>query len=217
MQMRRLLRQGLRGAGYEVTVAATGEEALESFGRQPVDLVILDLAMPGIGGLETCRRLRAVSSVPIVVLSVHDSEADKIAALDLGADDYLTKPFALGELLARIRAALRRVHTPPRTEPVLITGPLSINLANHLVERDGKRIHLTPTEFNILAYLVTHADRVVTHDLLLQAIWPDRFGPEPHYLHVYVSQLRRKLEPNPAEPRFILTELGIGYRFRTAD
>lgn len=215
VQMRRLLRHGLGTAGYQVTLAATGEEALDQSFQQPADLVVLDLAMPGIGGLETCRRLRALSSVPIIVLSVRDGEADKVAALDLGADDYLTKPFSLGELLARIRAALRRVHAPTSAEPVVQAGPLQIDLAARLVMRDGERVHLTPTEFNILAYLVTHADRVVTHDVLLQAIWPNRFGPEPHYLHVYVNQLRRKLEANPAEPRFILTELGIGYRFRT--
>lgn len=215
VQMRRLLRHGLGAAGYQVALAATGEEALDEFFQQPADLVVLDLAMPGIGGLETCKRLRALSTVPIIVLSVRDSEADKVAALDLGADDYLTKPFSLGELLARIRAALRRVHAPSSAEPVVTAGPLQIDLAAHRVTRDGERVHLTPTEFKILAFLVTHADRVVTHDVLLQAIWHNRFGPEPHYLHVYVNQLRRKLEGNPAEPRLILTELGVGYRFRS--
>lgn len=219
-QIVRFLRTTLVGHGYGVSVATDAASALvELRGRLP-DLVLLDLGLPDLDGLELCRLLRERperpewATLPLVILSARDLEADKVAALDLGADDYLTKPFSLGELLARIRAALRRVHAPSSVAPVVTTGPLQIDLAARLVMRDGERVHLTPTEFNILAYLVTHADRVVTHDVLLQAVWPNRFGPEPHYLHVYVNQLRRKLEGDPAEPRFILTELGIGYRFR---
>ena len=216
-QMRRLLGKGLAGAGYDVTTAASGEEALAAFADHPADLVILDLAMPGLGGLETCRRLRERSAVPIIILSVQEREADKIAALDLGADDYLTKPFGLGELLARIRAALRRTAAPGGAAPVVSAGPLRIDIARRIVTREGAPVHLTPTEFDLLKYLAIHADRVVTHDVLLRAIWGDRHGTEPHYLHVYVNQLRRKLEPDPAQPRFILTEPGVGYRFSSGD
>ncbi|MDP9375235.1 MAG: response regulator transcription factor [Chloroflexota bacterium] len=214
-QIRRLLAKGLAGAGYDVAAVASGEAALAAFVERPADLVILDLAMPGMGGLEACRRLRECSAVPIIVLSVREREEDKIAALDLGADDYLTKPFGIGELLARIRAALRRAGATGEAPPVIAAGPLRIDLARRLVTRDGAELHLTPTEFDILSYLATHADRVVTHDVLLKAVWDGRFGAEPHYLHVYVNQLRRKLEPDPAQPRFIVTEPGVGYRFRT--
>lgn len=214
-QVRRLLGKGLAGAGYDVTVVASGEEALAAFANRPADLVILDLAMPGIGGLETCRRLRARSAVPIIILSVQEREEDKIAALDLGADDYVTKPFGMGELLARIRAALRRVGAPGVTEPIFAAGPMHVDFARHLVMLNEEPVHLTPTEFDILKYLVTHADRVITHDVLLRVIWGDRPGAEPHYLHVYVNQIRRKLELDPARPQFILTEPGVGYRFST--
>jgi two-component system KDP operon response regulator KdpE len=214
-QIRRLLARGLAGAGFDVTAVASGEEALDQFAQRPSDLVILDLAMPGIGGLETCRRLRARAAVPIIILSVQEREDDKIAALDLGADDYVTKPFGMGELLARIRAALRRVAVPGAAEPVLTAGPLRVDVARRLVSRDGEPLHLTPTEFDILKCLLAHADRVVTHRVLLREVWGERYGAEPHYLHVYVNQLRRKLEPDPAQSRFILTEPGVGYRFRS--
>ena len=212
-QIRRLLSKGLAGAGYDASAVASGEQALAAFAERPADLVVLDLAMPGLGGLETCRRLRAGSAVPIIILSVQDREDDKIAALDLGADDYVTKPFGLGELLARIRAALRRAHAPGEPAPVVTAGPLRVDFARRRVTLRDEPLHLTPTEFDILKYLVTHADRVVTHTALLRAVWGERFGAEPHYLHVYVNQLRRKLEPDPAQPRFILTEPGVGYRW----
>jgi two-component system KDP operon response regulator KdpE len=216
-QIRRLLGKGLAGAGYDVATVAGGEEALAAFADRPADLVILDLAMPGIGGLETCRRLRERAAVPIIILSVQEREADKIAALDLGADDYVTKPFGLGELLARIRAALRRANAPGAAAPIFAAGPLRVDFARRLVTLGDQPVHLTPTEFDLLKYLVAHADRVVTHDVLLRAIWGDRYGAEPHYLHVYINQLRRKLEPDPARPRSILTEPGVGYRFRAGD
>ncbi|HET8630030.1 MAG TPA: response regulator transcription factor [Thermomicrobiales bacterium] len=213
-QIRRLLDRALTGAGYDVTAVASGEEALAAFAERPADLVILDLAMPGIGGLETIRRLRAASVVPIVILSVQEREADKIAALDLGADDYVTKPFGLGELLARLRATLRRATAPQGPDAVVQAGPLRVDLLRHAVTLAGAPVHLTPTEFAILAYLVTHADRVVTHHVLLRAVWGEQYGADAHYLHVYVNQLRRKLEPDPAQPHFLLTEPGVGYRFR---
>lgn len=216
-QIRRLLGKGLAGAGYDVATVASGEDALARFVERPADLVILDLALPGIGGLETCRQLRERSAVPIVILSVREREADKIAALDLGADDYVTKPFGLGELLARIRAALRRANAPAAAESAIVAGPLRIDVARRLVTRDGEPLHLTPTEFAILQYLAAHADRVVTHGTLLRAVWGERYGAEPHYLHVYVNQLRRKLEPDPARPQFILTDPGVGYRFHGGD
>ncbi|HEX5504899.1 MAG TPA: response regulator transcription factor [Thermomicrobiales bacterium] len=214
-QIRRLLDKALTGAGYAVRAVASGEEALAAFAARPADLVILDLAMPGIGGLETIRRLRATSAVPIVILSVQEREEDKVAALDLGADDYVTKPFGLGELLARLRTALRHAAAPRGADAVVQAGPLRVDPLRHTVALDGAPVHLTPTEFAILAYLATHADRVVTHRVLLRAVWGEQCGAGAHYLHVYVNQLRRKLEPDPARPRFLLTEPGVGYRFRT--
>jgi two-component system, OmpR family, KDP operon response regulator KdpE len=214
-QIRRMLGRGLAGAGYDVVVAASGEEALGEAERRQPDLVILDLTMPGIGGLETCRRLRERSSVPIIILSVQEREADKIAALDSGADDYLTKPFGLGELLARIRAALRRANAPGALAPIFTAGPLCVDFDRRLVTLHDAPLHLTPTEFDILKCLVHHADRVVTHGVLLRAVWGERFGTEPHYLHVYVNQLRRKIELDPAVPRFIITEPGVGYRLQS--
>jgi len=215
LQIRRLLSRGLTGAGYDAVAIASGEEALVAFAEHPADLVILDLAMPGIGGLETCRLLRERSTVPIIILSVQEREDDKIAALDFGADDYLTKPFGMGELLARIRAALRRVSAPGATDTVVRSGSLSVDIARRTVTLDGEPLHLTPTEYAILKYLATHADRVVTHSALLREVWGERYGAEPHYLHVYVNHLRRKLERDPARPQFILTEPGVGYRFHS--
>lgn len=217
LQIRRLLSKGLAGAGYDPTAVASGEEALDAFAQRPADLVVLDLAMPGIGGLETCRHLRERSAVPIIILSAHEREADKIAALDLGADDYVTKPFGMGELLARIRAALRRGNAPGAMAPVFAAGPLSVDFDRRAVTLDGEALHLTPTEFAILKALVAHAGRIVTHAALLRAVWGNRAGAEPHYLHVYVNHLRRKIERDPAQPRFILTEPGVGYRFSSED
>jgi len=213
LQIRRLLSRGLAGAGYDAIAIASGEEALDAFADRPADLVILDLAMPGIGGLVACQRLRERSAVPIIILSVQEREEDKIAALDLGADDYLTKPFGMGELLARVRAALRRVNAPAATDQTVRSGPLSIDIGRRVVTLDDEPLHLTPTEYAILKYLATHTDRVVTHTTLLREVWGDRYGVEPHYLHVYVNHLRRKLERDPARPQFILTEPGVGYRF----
>ena len=216
-QIRRLLSTGLAGAGYDVTACSSGEAALDEFDRHLADLVVLDLAMPGLGGLETCRRLRQRSTVPIVMLSVQEREQDKVAALDLGADDYVTKPFGMGELLARIRAALRRSHAPGSTAIAFTAGPLRVDFDRRQVTLVGVALHLTPTEYAILKYLVTHADRVVTHGALLREVWGDRYGAEPHYLHVYVNHLRQKLERNPARPQFILTEPGVGYRFQSPE
>ncbi len=217
LQIRRLLSRGLAGAGYDAIAIASGEEALDAFADRPADLVILDLAMPGIGGLVACQRLRERSAVPIIILSVQEREEDKIAALDLGADDYLTKPFGMGELLARVRAALRRVNAPAATDQTVRSVPLSIDVSRRVVTLHGEPLHLTPTEYAILKYLATHADRVVTHTTLLREVWGDRYGAEPHYLHVYVNHLRRKLERDPARPQFILTEPGVGYRFRSGE
>lgn len=213
-QITRVLRAGLSAAGYAVRTAADGEAALELFQDWSPHLVITDLSMPNLAGLELCRRLRQASSVPVIVLSVKQEEATKIEALDAGADDYVTKPFGMDELLARVRAALRR--TPPAMQEqctVLEAGEFRIDLDARTVLVAGKEVHLTPKEYDLLVYLMRHAGKVLTHKTLLSAIWGAAYVGQPESLRVLVGALRKKLEPDPTAPRYILTEPWIGYRF----
>jgi two-component system KDP operon response regulator KdpE len=209
-QILRALRTNLRGAGYDVAVAATAAEALDAAALRPPDAVILDLILPDGSGQDVCRRLREWTDVPIIVLSAVGEEREKVAALDAGADDYITKPFGVDELLARLRAALRRSSQPG--EPVLRIGELEVDLEKHLVTVDGRSVSLTPHEFALLRVLAENEGKLLTHPALLRAVWGPAYGRESHYLHVYVSQLRRKIEPDPARPRYLLTEPGAGYR-----
>jgi two-component system KDP operon response regulator KdpE len=209
-QILRALQTNLRGAGYEVETAATAEGALSAAAMRPPDAVILDLVLPDGSGIEVCRELRSWSSAPILVLSVVGEEAEKVAALDAGADDYVEKPFGIEELLARLRALLRRVG--PSTEPVLEVGELVIDLDKRLVTVAGQAVSLTPNEFELLRVLAQNEGKLMTHPAILREVWGPAYGAESHYLHVYISQLRRKLEPDPARPRYLLTEPGAGYR-----
>lgn len=209
-QILRALRTSLQGAGYEVEVAATAEEALASAAMRPPSGVILDLVLPDASGAEVCRELRRWTNAPVLVLSAVGDEQEKIAALDAGADDYVTKPFGIDELLARLRAALRRVEAP--TAPVIELGELVVDLERRLVTVRGQPVSLTPTEFELLRLFVRNEGKLLTHPTILREVWGPAYGAESHYLHVYVSQLRRKIEPDPARPRFLLTEPGAGYR-----
>jgi two-component system, OmpR family, KDP operon response regulator KdpE len=209
-QFLRALETNLRGAGYEVETATTAKEALAAAGLRPPDAIILDLLLPDGTGTEVSRELRAWSEAPIVLVSAVGDEAEKIAALDAGADDYVTKPFAMGELLARLRAALRRAG--PSGDPVLDVGPIRIDLDKQSVTVDGRSVHLTPHEFRILKLLALNPGKLLTHRTILQEVWGPAYGAESNYLHVYVSQLRRKLEPDPARPQYLVTEPGAGYR-----
>ena len=213
-QILRALRAGLLAHGYDVVSAADGEQALDQAATELPDAVILDINMPKLGGLEVCKSLREWSSVPIIVLSVRDAERDKVKALDLGADDYLTKPFGADELLARLRVALRhasRAATPP--EPVVRAGIVNIDLARHIVKRGEEEVRLTATEYKLLAYFATNAGRVLTHTQILDHVWGPGYQDETQNLRVYVSQLRRKLDPDSVQPQMITTEPGVGYRF----
>jgi two-component system KDP operon response regulator KdpE len=209
-QFTRALATNLRGAGYEVETAASGEAALVAAGLHPPDAVILDLRLPDRTGREVTVELRAWSEAPIIVVSAVGDEAEKIAALDAGADDYVEKPFAMGELLARLRAAMRRAGPPG--EPVLDVGPIRVDLDAHTVSVDGVPVHLTPNEFSILRVLAQHPGKLLTHRTILREVWGPAYGDESNYLHVYVSQLRRKIEPDATRPRHLLTEPGAGYR-----
>jgi two-component system KDP operon response regulator KdpE len=209
-QFLRALETNLRGAGYEVETATTAQEALTAAGLRPPDAVILDLLLPDGTGTEVCRELRAWSEAPIVLVSAVGDEAEKIAALDAGADDYVTKPFAMGELLARLRAALRRAGPPG--DPVLEVGPIHVDLDKQSVTVNGRGVHLTPHEYRILRLLALNPGKLLTHRAILQEVWGPAYGAESNYLHVYVSQLRRKLEPDPSRPQYIVTEPGAGYR-----
>ena len=209
-QILRALQTSLRGAGYEVDTATTGEQALTAAAVRPPDAVILDLVLPDIRGTEVCRELRVWSSVPVIVLSVVGDEDEKVAALDAGADDYVTKPFGVDELLARLRAALRRADPSPA--PVYEIGELRVDLEAREVTFAAKPVQLTPHEFELLRLLARNEGKLLTHKTILQEVWGHAYADESHYLHVYVSQLRRKLEPDPARPRYIVTEPGVGYR-----
>jgi two-component system KDP operon response regulator KdpE len=215
-QIRRALRAGLEQNGYQVTVAPSGEEALDQAALHPPDVVVLDLAMPGMDGFEVCRQLREWSKAPILVLSVREGEEDKIRALDLGADDYLTKPFSLGELLARLRALLRRAGAAEEPEaPSFTAGELHVDLSRRRVTLAGADVHLTPIEYDLLRVLILNPERVLTHRQLLTRVWGPEYAEDTHTLRVHIANLRNKIEPDPARPRFIHTEPRIGYRFRT--
>jgi two-component system KDP operon response regulator KdpE len=209
-QLLRALATTLHGAGYEVETAPTGEEALVQAAVRPPDAVVLDLVLPGKSGTDVCRELREWSDVPVLVLSAVGDEREKVAALDAGADDYVTKPFGIDELLARLRAALRR--TRPSGEPTIEVGDLRIDLEQRAVFSGGERVRLTPHEFALLRLLARNEGKLLTHRAILREVWGPAYETESHYLHVYVSQLRRKLEPDPARPRTLLTEPGVGYR-----
>ncbi len=209
-QFLRALATNLRGAGYEVETAATATEALGAAALHPPDAVVLDLLLPDGNGTDVCRELRTWSDAPIVVVSAVGDENEKIAALDAGADDYVTKPFATGELLARLRAALRRAG--PSGEPVLVVGPIRLDLEKQAVTVSDRPVHLTPLEYRILRVFAQNPGKLLTHRTILREVWGPAYGDESNYLHVYVSQLRKKLEPDPASPRLLLTEPGAGYR-----
>lgn len=215
-QLTRVLRTGLKSHGYDVRTAADGLSGLETFNDWHPDLVITDLAMPNMNGLELCRKVRAVSPVPIIVLSAKGEEKTKVEALDIGADDFVTKPFGIDELLARIRAALRRAMTPVvnDAEPtVLQEGDFRVDLESRSVTVSGREIRLTPKEFDLLTYLMKHAGKVLTHRRLLAALWGGNYVEQNEYLRVFVGNLRKKIETDATSPRYILTEPWIGYRF----
>jgi len=213
-QLTRVLRTGLTSRGYDVRVAADGLAGFETFTDWHPDLVITDLAMPVVDGLELCRRLRAISPVPIIVLSAKGEEKTKVEALDLGADDYVTKPFGIDELLARVRASLRRAATPGDAAPTTLSaGDFQIDLETRKVLVAGREVHLTPKEFDLLVYFVKYSGKVLTHRTLLAAIWGGNYVEQNEYLRVFVGNLRKKLEPDPSNPRYILTDPWIGYRF----
>jgi two-component system KDP operon response regulator KdpE len=212
-QILRALRASLTARGLEVVTAPNGETALDVLAGTDVDLLVLDLGLPGIDGVEVIRRMRSWSTVPVIVLSVRDAQADKVAALDAGADDYVTKPFAMDELLARVRAVLRRATAPESAPPVFRAADLEIDLAARLVRREGREVHLTPTEFALLELLVTNPGKLLTHRWLLQKVWGPGYQEQSQYLRVYVAGLRKKLERDPASPVLILTEPGVGYRW----
>jgi two-component system KDP operon response regulator KdpE len=211
--IRRYLRTSLGSQGHQIIEAANGQEAMTAVASDRPDLVILDLGLPDMDGIEVVRSLREWTRTPIIILSVRDREDDKIAALDLGADDYLTKPFGLGELMARIRTAMR--HTVQgSTEPVFESGDLRVDLGRREVTLAGARVALTPTEYDLLRVMVQNAGKVITHNQLLRQVWGAAYEQESHLLRVNVSNLRRKIEPNPDQPVYILTEPGVGYRFK---
>jgi two-component system KDP operon response regulator KdpE len=213
-QITRVLRTSLSSHAYDVRVANDGETALEIMKDWTPDLVVTDLSMPNMDGLELTRRLRASTKVPIVVLSVRGEERTKVQALDAGADDYVTKPFSMEELLARVRASLRRAPSADESEPEKIeVGDFQIDLAGHKITVRGKEVHLTPKEFDLLVYLARHSGKVITHRALLGAIWGGQSTEQVEYLRVFVGQLRKKLEPNSSSPRYIVTEPWVGYRF----
>jgi two-component system KDP operon response regulator KdpE len=211
-QILRALRTNLRARGFEVAEAATGEEALRVAAERRPDLVVLDLGLPGIDGIEVVHGLRGWTDVPIVVLSAREDEAAKVTALDAGADDYVTKPFGMDELLARIRAALRRA-APAEEEPMVSTDHFVVDLAAKRVMRGAEAVHLTPTEWEVVEVLVRHPGKLVSQRQLLQEVWGPHYGTETNYLRLYLAQIRRKLEPVPSRPRYFVTEPGVGYRF----
>jgi two-component system KDP operon response regulator KdpE len=211
----RSLSSVLRAAGYEAVGAGTADQALQAAALRPPDAVLLDLRLPDASGLEVCRRLREWSEVPIVVVSALGDEGEKIAALDAGADDYVTKPYAPGELLARLRAAMRRAAAPAGDPPLVAFGDIEIDLAAREVRRAGEPVALTAHEYGLLSELGRHPGRVLTHQALLRAVWGPGYADQTHYLRVYMGRLRRKLEPDPARPRHLVTETGVGYRLRT--
>ena len=217
-QILRALRTILTEKKFQVSVASRGQEALTLAAAHPPDVVVLDLGLPDIDGIEVCSRLREWTQVPIIVLSVRDSDRDKVIALDRGADDYLTKPFSIEELLARIRVALRHsAQAQGSKESVIVTQRFVVDLARHIVSCEGNEVKLTPTEFKLLAYLTTNAGRVLTHRSILTHVWGDAEADHTEYLRVYMRQLRKKLEADPEHPQYLITEPGVGYRFNAEE
>jgi two-component system KDP operon response regulator KdpE len=211
-QIRRVMRTTLTSHGYSVVEAASGEEALEKLRAERPDLIVLDVNMPGISGLETCAEIRTSSDVPIIMLTIRNSERDKVQALDAGADDYVVKPFGVQELMARIRAALRR-SAPGDATPAFLTDDLKIDFDKRVVTVKNNPVRLTPKEFELLRHLVANQGKTLAHRRLLQAVWGPDYGEETEYLRVFINQLRKKIEPDPHKPRYILTEPWVGYRF----
>lgn len=214
--VRRFLRTSLTAHGYDICEASSGEDAIMAVINDQPDLIILDLGLPDIDGITVTRRIREWSQTPIIILSVHDQDMDKIAALDAGADDYVTKPFSVGELMARLRVALRHAQQPSH-EPVFNVGDLEVDLASRVVKLNGEPVQLTPTEYDLLRVFINYAGRVITHQQLLREIRGVGYQTETHLLRVHVSNLRHKLEEDPTNPVYILTEPGVGYRLRSDD
>lgn len=212
-QIRRSLQVNLQNRGYTVETAESGEEALRSFTNRRPDVMILDLLLPGIGGVEVTRRIRASTTAPIIVLSAIGDENRKVEALEAGADDYMTKPFGTEELLARIRSVLRRAAGAHSARPVFVAGRMSVNFDRREVLLDDKPVKLTPTEYDLLKFLIEHAGKVLTHRMILQAVWGQGYVDQAQYLRVFIGQLRKKIELIPARPAFIVTDPGVGYRF----
>lgn len=212
------IRANLEARGYEVHLAQDGVEAVDVAGLVAPDLIILDVNMPKMDGIEACRRIRQWSSVPIIILSVRGEEKDKVRALDEGADDYVTKPFGVEELLARIRVALRRsTTTPVLTTPTFTCGNLEVDFASRVVKRHGQPVRMTPTEYELLAYMVSNAGKVLTHKQILHNVWGPEYGEESEYVRVFMRQLRSKIEEDPSDPQYIVTEPRVGYRFVKPD
>lgn len=211
--VRRFLKTALETHHYKVYEAVTGEEALQKVIHKRPDLIILDLGLPDMTGIEVTESLREWSDIPILILTVQEKEQTKIAALDAGADDYLTKPFGVGELMARLRAMIRRVYETT-DEPIFRSGQLCLDMAKRIVTRDGEQISLTPTEYDLLKTLAQESDKVLTHHQIIQAVWGDAYLAEPHLLRVNISNLRKKIEQDPSRPKLIITEPGVGYRLR---
>jgi len=216
-KIRMFIRANLEARGYEVFLAQDGVEAVEMAGRVDPDVIVLDVNMPRMDGIEACRRIREWADMPIIILSVRGDEKDKVRALDEGADDYVTKPFGIEELLARIRAALRRSTGTTPAAPVFTAGDLEVDFSSHVVKRRGQVVKLTRTEYELLAYLVSHQGKVLTHKELLRNVWGPEYGEESEYVRVFIRQLRSKIEDDPSNPKFIVTEPRIGYRFVKPD
>ncbi|HVP54092.1 MAG TPA: response regulator transcription factor [Candidatus Eisenbacteria bacterium] len=212
-QMRRVLRASLHAHDYQIVEARSGEEALRKLEAEPCDFVLLDLNMPGLGGMAACRAIRASSDVPIIVVSIRTSEQDKVTALQAGADDYITKPFGMPELLARVEAVARRRTVNDRPSNLLVLDGITIDFESYRVTAPGREARLTPKELEVLRYLVSHSGQVIPHRRLLQAVWGPEYGDEVEYLRVFVNQLRKKIERNPHQPKYLLTEPWVGYRF----
>ena len=216
-KIRMFIRANLEARGYEVCLAQDGVEAVEMAARVLPDVIVLDVNMPQMDGIEACRRIREWGNMPIIILSVREGEKDKVRALDEGADDYVTKPFGIEELLARIRVALRRSVGVTTGAAIFTAGDLEVDLSKRVVKRGGQTVKLTPTEYELLAYLVSNCEKVLTHEELLHNVWGPEYGGESEYIRTFITQLRRKIEDDPSNPRFIITEPRVGYCFVTPD
>jgi two-component system KDP operon response regulator KdpE len=216
-QITRVLKRSLGAHRYDVRTAADGESGMDTFNDFHPDLVITDLSMPGMSGIEVCKAVRRTSDVPIIVLSVKGEELTKVEALDAGADDFVTKPFGMNELLARVRASLRRGPSESEQDAVVSTGDFTLDRGKRIVSVSGEEVHLTPKEFDLLAYLIEHPDRVITHRTLLSKVWGGDHTEQTEYLRVFIGNLRKKIEPLPSKPRYILTEPWVGYRFTPSE